>query len=156
PPTVAPTQEETDRRPDTDTDTAVPVPAPRSNRPRSDHSDHQENVASRDDRPRPAATAEADALYSRGALVSPAGRNAATAYVRILATAPDNAAARAKLNEIVRRVAADSQDLIQRQQFGAARQMVERLGAAIPSNARQYVGADAAKRWHVVDLLLRA
>jgi hypothetical protein len=43
--------------------------------------------------------AEADALYSRGALVTPRANNAASAYLKVLSIAPDNADAKAKLSE---------------------------------------------------------
>jgi hypothetical protein len=102
------------------------------------------------------AMAEADALYANGALITPTRQNAAAGYLRVMSFAPDDPDAKAKLSEIVSHVAADSQELIQRQQFNRARQMLDRLAAAIPINTRRFVKADALEHWHVVDLLLRA
>ena len=99
---------------------------------------------------------EADSLYAQGALVAPPGRNATTGYVQVLSLAPQNSIARAKLSKIVGQVAVDSQQLMLHQQFNLAHQTIDRLAAAIPANASQFVQADALDRWHVVDLLLRA
>jgi len=55
------------------------------------------------------------------------------------------------------RVAASASDMILQQKFDAARQVLRRMSAAVPSGARsQFIGPRAQNRWRVIELLLEA
>jgi hypothetical protein len=99
---------------------------------------------------------EAEALESSGHRLTPAGKNAAEHYVRVLQAEPDSAVAHARLDTIVGTVARDASEMILHQRFDGARRSLEQLAVAIPKSQRSLVGKESQDQWRVVGLLLEA
>ena len=98
---------------------------------------------------------EGDALYAKGVLVN-GTPNAVQTFVDVLAIAPDQPLARARLDDIVTRIAADASNMILRQRFNGARQMLHRLSVALPEGSKHFVDQKSLDQWRVVELLLTA
>ncbi len=98
---------------------------------------------------------QGDALYAKGVLVN-GTPNAVQTFVDVLAVAPNQPLARARLSDIVTRVAADASTMILRQRFNGARQLLHRLSVALPQASEHFVDQKSLDQWRVVELLLSA